>query len=168
MTEAVKARTSKPVFAKLSPNTERLVEVAEAAVQAGVDGLTAINTVRAMSIDVVTGRPALSNVYGGLSGNAIRPVALRCVYELRERFDVPIMGCGGVSTWEHVVQFLLAGANAVQIGTATLGNPTLFNDLNLGLLAYLEQRGVDRLESLVGAAHGGGVKERPPQRVVES
>jgi dihydroorotate dehydrogenase (NAD+) catalytic subunit len=161
--KATKSRTSKPVFAKLSPNTERLIEVADAAVRAGVDGLTAINTVKAMAIDVVTGRPVLSNLYGGLSGNAIRPVGLRCVYELREKFSVPIMGCGGVSTWEHVIQFVLAGANAVQVGTATMGNPAIFNDLNLGVLAYLERKGIDALESLVGAAHRGGVRERPRQ-----
>jgi dihydroorotate dehydrogenase (NAD+) catalytic subunit len=156
--KTVKSKTSKPVFAKLSPNTERIVEVAEAAVQEGVDGLTAINAVKAMSIEVETGRPTLSNCYGGLSGNAIRPVALRCVYELREKFDVPIMGCGGASTWEHVIQFILAGANAVQIGSATLGNLAVFNDLNLGVLSYLERKGIDSLEALVGAAHRGGLK----------
>lgn len=152
--KAVKRVTRKPVFAKLSPNTDRLVEVARAAVDAGADGLTAINTIRAFPIDVETGRQALSNGFGGLSGGAIRPVALRCVYELREEFDVPIMGCGGVSNWEHAVQFFLAGANAVQLGTATISKFAIFNDLNLGIISYLERKGVARLQDLVGAAHG--------------
>jgi dihydroorotate dehydrogenase (NAD+) catalytic subunit len=149
----VKSATKKPIFAKLSPNTDRLIEVAEAAAGAGVDGFTAVNTVKAFSVDIETGRPALSNKYGGLSGGAIRPVALRCVYELRERFDLPIMGCGGVSTWEHAVQFLLAGANAVQLGTATLRRLDRFNDINAGILEYMERKGVSAVGELVGIAH---------------
>ncbi len=151
--KSVKRETAKPVFAKVSPNTDRLVEIARAAVDAGADGLTAINTIRAFPIDVETGGQALSNGFGGLSGGAIRPVALRCVYELREEFDVPIMGCGGVSTWEHAVQFFLAGADAVQLGTATISKFATFNDVNLGILAYLERKGIARLQDLVGAAH---------------
>ncbi len=151
--KAVKGATRKPVYAKLSPNTDRLVEVAGAAAEGGADGFTAVNTVRALYIDVERGRASLSNVYGGLSGGAIRPVALRCVYELRERFDLPIMGCGGVSTWEHAVQFILAGANAVQVGTATLQRLDRFNDINLGILEYMERKGVRSLGELVGKAH---------------
>lgn len=159
--EAVKASTRKPVFAKLSPNTERLLEVAEAAVEAGADGLTAINTVRALAIDIETGKTSLSNRYGGLSGGAIRPIALRCVYELREKFDIPIMGCGGVSTWEHAVQFFLAGASAVQVGTATLQKLERFNDINVGVLEYMERKGMRTLDELVGAAHrNGGIPPR--------
>jgi dihydroorotate dehydrogenase (NAD+) catalytic subunit len=160
--KAVKSATKKPVFAKLSPNTERLVEVAWAAVEAGADGLTATNTVRAISVDVETGRPALSNVYGGLSGAAIRPIALRCVYELREKFDVPIMGCGGVSKWEDAVQFFLAGANAVQIGTATLQRFDRFNEINVGVLEYMERKGMRTLSELVGAAHRNRGGSAPP------
>jgi dihydroorotate dehydrogenase (NAD+) catalytic subunit len=153
---AVKARTKKPVFAKLSPNTERLVEIAQAAVDAGADGLTAVNTLRAMPIDIETGKPALSNGFGGLSGSAIRPVALRCVYELREWFEVPVIGCGGVSTWEHAVEFFLAGADAVQVGSATLKKLPLFNDINLGVMSYLERKGFASLKNIVGAAHNKG------------
>ena len=153
---AVKAVTEKPVFAKLSPNTDRLVEVARAAVDAGADGLTAVNTVKAFPIDVESGGPALSNGFGGLSGGAIRPVALRCVYELREELDVPIMGCGGVSTWEHAVQFFLAGADAVQLGTATVRKFAVFNDVNIGIISYLERKGAARLADIVGAAHRKG------------
>ena len=152
----VKSKTEKPIFAKLSPNTDKLVEVAQAAVDSGADGLTAINTVKAMPIDIETGRPALSNGYGGLSGGAIRPVALRCVYELREWFEVPIMGCGGVSTWEHAVEFFLAGANAVQIGTAKINKFAIFNDINLGVISYLERKGFTSVKDIVGTAHNNG------------
>jgi dihydroorotate dehydrogenase (NAD+) catalytic subunit len=151
--KAVKAATTKPVFAKLSPNTDRLVEVASAAVDAGADGLTAINTVKAMPIDVEIQKPSLSNGYGGLSGPAMKPIALRCVYELREEFEVPIMGCGGVAGWEDAVEFILAGADAVQVGTATLKRLDVFNEINLGILSYLEKKGVKKLADLVGAAH---------------
>ena len=152
----VKAVTRKPVFAKLSPNTDRLLEVARAAVDAGADGLTATNTVKAFPIDVESGKPALSNGFGGLSGSAMRPIALRCVYELRGEFDVPIMGCGGISTWEHAVQFFLAGADAVQLGTSTIKKFAIFNDVNLGILDYLERKGAARLGDIVGAARRGG------------
>lgn len=153
VTKAVKGATRKPVFAKLSPNTERFVEVAGAAVDSGADGLTAINTVRAFPIDVERGKPALSNGFGGLSGAAIRPIALRCVYELRELFDIPVMGCGGVATWEDAVQFFLAGANMVQLGTSTIRRFDVFNDVNLGVISYMERKGVEKLEDLVGRAH---------------
>lgn len=156
VTRAAKASTHKPVFAKLSPNTERVVEVGRAAADAGADGLTAVNTVRAFPIDIETGRQALSNGYGGLSGAAIRPVALRCVYELREALDIPIMGCGGVSSWEDAAQFFLAGADAVQLGVSTLGKFELFNDVNLGVISYLERKGVAKLGDIVGLAHRGG------------
>jgi dihydroorotate dehydrogenase (NAD+) catalytic subunit len=158
VTKAVTASTEKPVFAKLSPNTERLVEVARAAVDAGADGLTAVNTVRAFPIDIETGRQALSNGHGGLSGAAIRQIALRCVYDLREEFEVPIMGCGGVASWEDAVRFFLAGADAVQLGTSTVRGFEVFNEVNLGVLSYMERKGIDSLEGLVGAAHRGGIR----------
>lgn len=150
---AVKSRTKKPVFVKLSPNTERLVEVATAAADAGASGVTAGNTVKALLIDVQTGRPSLSNRYGGLSGGALRPIALKCVYELSEKLDLPVIGCGGISTWEHAVQFFLAGASAVQVGSATLGNFGLFNEINLGIISYLESKGYPHLRDMVGVAH---------------
>ena len=158
MVKKVKSSTGKPVFAKLSPNTARLVEVAQAAVDAGADGLTAINRARAFPIDIESGRPSLSHGYGGLSGSAIMTVALRCVYELREKFEVPIIGCGGVGTWEDAVRFFLAGAQAVEVGTATLKRFDIFNDVNLGIISYLEAKGIGRLADLVGAAHRGGLQ----------
>ena len=153
ITKAVKAATGKPVFAKLSPNTERLVEVGQAAVDAGADGLTAVNTVRSFPIDAEKGKPALSNGFGGLSGPAIKPIALRCVYELRKELDIPIVGCGGVGTWEDAVQFFLAGANMVQLGTSTIKKFDRFNDVNLGIISYLERKRYAKLEDLVGRAH---------------
>jgi dihydroorotate dehydrogenase (NAD+) catalytic subunit len=155
-----KKATKKPVFAKLSPNTEKLVEVAEAAVDAGADGLTATNTIRAYPVDVETGKPALSNGFGGLSGGAIRTVALRCVHDLRSKFDVPIMGCGGVSTWEHAVQFFLAGADAVQVGSATIRRMDIFNDINVGIASYLERKEIRSVGELRGRAARAGDEPR--------
>ena len=103
---------------KLTPNLADVVEIAEAAVKAGADAVAAINTVRAMAIDVETTRPILANKIGGLSGSAIKPVAVRCVYEIYDAVEVPVIGCGGVSDWRDAVEFMLAGASAVQIGTA--------------------------------------------------
>jgi dihydroorotate dehydrogenase (NAD+) catalytic subunit len=163
---AARARTRRPVFAKLSPNTDRLVEIAAAAMDAGADGLTAINTVRALEIDLHSGRPSLSNGYGGLSGEAIRPIALRCVYELSESLDLPIIGCGGISTWEHAVQFFLAGASAVQIGTAAMGNLGVFNDINVGILSHLDAKGYDGVEDLIGLAHRSHAPDRRLAREV--
>ena len=153
----VKGGTDKPVFAKLSPNTDRLIEVARAAIDAGADGLTAVNTVKAFPVDIETGKPALSNGFGGLSGPAIRTVALRCVSELRENFDVPIMGCGGVGTWEDAVEFFLVGADAVQLGVSTMKKFDIFNDVNLGVIDYMERKRLSRLSDLVGSALRRGV-----------
>ena len=107
--KAVRSRTKKPIFAKLSPNTHKIVEIAKAAVGSGADGLTAVNTVRAMAINVETTKPTLSNGFGGLSGDAIGPSPLARIYELYEEVKVPIIGCGGVSSWEHAVEMVLAG-----------------------------------------------------------
>ena len=150
---AVKSATGKPVFAKLSPNTERILEVARAAVDEGVDGITAINTSRAMMIDIETQRPVLSHRTGGLSGSAIRPIALRCVYELSEEFEVPIMGVGGISRWDRAVQFLLAGASAVQVGIAASGNYGLFRKIVEGIGGYIRRKGFRRVGEITGLAH---------------
>jgi dihydroorotate dehydrogenase (NAD+) catalytic subunit len=153
--KAIKSTTEKPVFAKLSPNTERILEVARAAVDEGVDGITAINTVRVMMIDVETQRPVLSHRTGGLSGSAIRPIALRCVYELSEEFEVPIMGVGGISRWDHAVQFLLAGASAVQVGTAASGDYGLFTEIVEGIRGYMRRKDFRKVGEMTGLAHRG-------------
>lgn len=150
----VKAVVDRPVFVKLSPNVTDLAEIAEAAVKAGADGITAINTVRAMAIDVETAMPILSNKRGGLSGPAVKPIALRCVYDIHERVKVPILGCGGVTGWRDAVEFFLAGASAVQIGTAiALKGPNVFRSVAKGVDAYLKRKGLRSVNEIVGLSH---------------
>ncbi len=149
------ART-KPLFVKLSA-TGDLIRVAETAIEAGADCLVAINTIRAMAVDVWAQRPVLGGIYGGLSGPAIRPIAVRCVYELYEEFpDVPIVGVGGICKWEDVAEMLLAGAVAVQIGTAVAYRGlSIFEELALGISEYLDELGLSSVRELVGRAHRG-------------
>jgi len=152
--KTVKASVSRPVFVKLSPNVTCIADIAEAAVAAGADGLTIMNTVRAMAIDVDTAMPILSNKVGGLSGQAVKPVALRCVYETFERVKVPIMGCGGVVDWRDAVEFLLAGASAVQIGTAvSIKGLNVFRRVALGIDKYLKSKNFTKVEDIVGLSH---------------
>jgi dihydroorotate dehydrogenase (NAD+) catalytic subunit len=150
----VKVAVDKPVFAKLSPNVTSIVEIAEAAVKAGADAITAINTVRAMAIDTETAMPILSNKTGGLSGPAIKPIAVRCVYEIYEQVKVPIIGCGGVTNWRDAVEFLLAGASAVQIGTAVaLKGSSVFKNVTRGIDAYLKRNNFRSVDEIVGLSH---------------
>jgi len=152
----VKDAVDKPVFAKLTPNASDIVELGEAAVEAGADALTAINTVRAMTIDVETARPILANKIGGLSGRAIKPIAVRCVYELYRVLDVPIIGCGGISSWRDAVEFILAGASAVQIGTAVASKGLdVFRLVAEGIESYLERKGYGSVKEIVGLSHRG-------------
>jgi len=150
----VKAVLDKPVFVKLSPNVTDIAEIAEVAVKAGTDALTAINTVRAMAIDAETAMPILSNRLGGLSGPAIKPIALKCVYEIYEHVKVPIVGCGGIGNWRDAVEFLLAGASAVQIGTAVATKgPSVFNNVAKGIDAYLKRKDFRSVKEIVGLSH---------------
>jgi dihydroorotate dehydrogenase (NAD+) catalytic subunit len=150
----VKAATSKPVIVKLSPNVTDIVEIAQAATTAGADALTAVNTVRAIAIDTETALPILSNTRGGLSGPAIKPIALRCVYDIYEQVKTPIIGCGGITTWQDAVEFLLAGASAVQIGTAIAQqNHEVFQNINRGITAYLKKKKHRSIKEIVGKAH---------------
>jgi len=152
--EQVKASVEKPVLAKLTPNVADIKGLAEAAVSAGADAITAINTVRAMAINIETSRPILSNKIGGLSGGAIKPVAVRCVYEIYEVVDVPIVGCGGVRTWRDAVEFILAGASAVQIGSAiAYEDLAVFTQVAQGVDSYLKKRGYRSVKEIVGLAH---------------
>jgi len=150
----VKMKVDKPVFVKLSPNVVSIGEIAYAAEKAGADALTAINTVKAMAIDVETAMPVLSNRVGGLSGPAIKPIALRCVYEIYERVKVPIVGCGGITSWRDAAEFLLAGASAVQIGTGiALKGLNLFRTVSRGLEMYMKRKGFRSIEEIVGLSH---------------
>jgi len=151
---AVKGSVKKPVFVKLTPNVADVVEVAKAAVRAGADALTAVNTVRAMVIDVETTRPVLANEIGGLSGPAIKPIAVRCVYEIYREVDVPIVGCGGITSWRDAVEFMLAGASAVQIGTAIATRGLgVFKSISRGISAYLRRKGFGSVREIVGLSH---------------
>jgi dihydroorotate dehydrogenase (NAD+) catalytic subunit len=151
----VKNNVEVPVFVKLTPNVNDIVEIARAAVEAGADGLTAINTVRAMAIDVETIRPILANRIGGLSGPAIKPLAVRCVYEIyRELGAVPIVGCGGITSWRDAVEFMLAGASAVQIGTAVaMKGLGVFRSVTRGISFYLKRKGFRSVKDIVGLSH---------------
>ncbi|MGQ9459742.1 MAG: dihydroorotate dehydrogenase [Candidatus Bathyarchaeaceae archaeon] len=150
----VKKKVIKPVFVKLTPNVANIVEIARAAVEAGADAITAINTVRAMAIEIETAQPLLANKIGGLSGPAIKPIALRCVYEVYREVDVPVIGCGGIMGWRDAVEFMLAGASAVQIGTAIayrgLG---VFKSVTRGIDAYVKKKGFENVKEIVGLAH---------------
>ena len=150
----VKASVQKPVIVKLSPNVTDIAEIAETAVKAGANALTAINTIKAMAIDPETTLPILSNTIGGLSGPAIKPIALRCVYDIHERVNAPIMGCGGITCWQDAVEFFLAGATAIQIGTAVaLEDPSVFQAINKGVTAYLKKKGFRSVKEIVGLSH---------------
>jgi len=150
----VKAVAHKPVIVKLTPNVADIVEIAKAGVDAGADAITAINTLRAMAIDVETAQPILANKIGGLSGPAIKPVAVRCVYELYESVNVPIIGCGGVTTWQDAVEFMLAGASAVQIGTAIASEGLgVFKSVANGIDSFLKRKGSGSVKDIVGLSH---------------
>jgi dihydroorotate dehydrogenase (NAD+) catalytic subunit len=151
---AVKRSIRLPVFAKLTPNISNIKDIAKAAEDAGIDGVVAINTVRAMAIDIDTGRPLLSNKIGGLSGPAIKPIAIRCVYEIAKTVKVPVIGCGGIMNWEDVIEFLLAGASAVQIGTAIAYKDfTIFGEVLKGVERYLVKNGYHNIGDVIGLSH---------------
>jgi len=151
--KTVKAATQAPVFAKVGLGTTDYLETVSAAVEAGADGITAINTLRAMAIDVETEQPILSNKIGGLSGTPIKPVAVRCVYEISSKFNIPIIGCGGISTWEDAVEFILAGSSAVQIGSAVGDNwIQVFDEINNGITKYMEKKGFSKIDEMIGRA----------------
>ena len=150
----VKKKVAKPVIVKLTPNVANIGEIAEAAEKAGVDAITAINTVKAMNIEIETGRPLLANKFGGLSGPAIKPIAVRCVYDVYSSVDVPVIGCGGITSWQNAIEFMLAGASAVQIGTAIdFKGVSVFSSIAKGINTYLKRKGFKNVKELVGLAH---------------
>lgn len=151
---AVKKTVDSPVIVKLTPNVADIVEVAEAAVKAGADAVAAINTVRAMAIDVETAQPVLANRIGGLSGSAIKPIAVRCVYEIYDAVKVPVIGCGGVAGWLDAAEFMLAGASAVQIGTAVASEGLgVFKSVTKGIDSYIRKNGFRSVREIVGLSH---------------
>ena len=153
VTKAVKSVSSKPVYMKLSPNVSDIAAIARACQEAGADGISLINTLLGMRLDLKTKKPVLKNKTGGLSGNAIFPVALRMVYQVYEAVDIPVIGMGGVSSAEDVLEMMLAGATAVQIGAANLVNPYVCRDIIENLPAVMQKYGVNCLREIIGGAH---------------
>jgi len=150
----VKEKVDKPVFVKLTPNVTDIIELAKNAENAGADSITAINTVKAMAIDTETTYPILANKIGGLSGPAIKPIAVRCVYEIYREVKIPIIGCSGITTWRDAVEFMLAGASAVQIGTAIAHKGTyVFKSVTKGIEAYIKKKGFKSVKEIVGLSH---------------
>ena len=154
ITAAVRGAVGVPVFAKLSPMAAEMEPLAEAAAEGGADGITAINTIRAMAIVPEVAKPLLANVVGGLSGPAIKPIGVRCVYEIYEAVDIPIMGVGGISDARDAVEYVMAGATAVQIGTAVAsGGPEILGTVARDMGELLESLGYSKVEEAIGVAH---------------
>lgn len=153
MYEVVKAArsvTDSHMMVKLSPEAADIASVSVAAKEAGADSLSVINTIRGLAVDVETRRPRIATTTGGLSGPAIKPIALRMVWEAAKAVDLPIIGIGGISTWMDTIEFFIAGAAAVQIGTVNFTNPRAAEDITEGIESYLDERGIEKLSDIVG------------------
>lgn len=153
VTAAVRKATSLPVIVKLTANTGDIAGIASAVVSAGADALCLINTLKGMAIDIKTRKPVLGNVFGGLSGPAIKPVALAMVYQVASAVNTPIIGCGGISTTTDAIEFILAGASAVQVGTTGFMEPRAPLDILEGLEKHLRKEKIEDITELIGAAH---------------
>ena len=152
VTKAVKAATSLPIMVKLTPNAGDIVGVARAVVDAGADAVSLINSVKGMAIDIKTRRPTIGNVTGGLSGPAIKPLALALVYEVAGAVKVPVIGCGGIANAQDALEFIMAGASAIQVGSATYSNPRASLDVLEGIERFMEKEGIKKLGEIIGAA----------------
>ena len=152
VTKAVKAVTTKPVFIKLSPNVTDIVAIAKACEEAGADGITLINTMLGMRIDIARRKPVIANKMGGFSGAAIFPIAVRMVYQVAHAVKIPVVGMGGVSTAEDVIEMMLAGATAVEVGAANLVNPYACRDIIADLPRAMKQYGIESLSDIIGKA----------------
>lgn len=153
VTKTVRAVTTKPVYIKLSPNVTDITEIARACESAGADGLSLINTILAMRIDLKTRKPILAQKMGGMSGRAVFPIALRMVYQVYEAVKIPIMGMGGVSCAEDVIEMMLAGASAVQVGAENLRNPYVCKEIIETLPSVMEKYKINSLKEIIGGAH---------------
>jgi dihydroorotate dehydrogenase (NAD+) catalytic subunit len=152
VTAAVKAATSLPILVKLTPNTSDISRVAAAVAEAGADAISLINSVKGMAIDTVIRRPVLGNIIGGLSGPAIKPLAIAMVYEVAGAVKLPVIGCGGITSAGDAIEFIMAGASAVQVGSATYINPRASLDVLEGIEQFMENGGIKSLSELIGAA----------------
>ncbi len=157
----LKEHLSVPLFVKLNPNVTFLGDIALAAEKGGADGVVAINTLTALKIDVNTKRPILSHGSGGLSGKAIHPIAIKKVYDLYKILNIPIIGCGGIDSWEDVIEFFLAGASAVQIGTALYREIEIIKEINKGIIQYLKEHQYKSINDIKGLAHKFKIQEVP-------
>ena len=155
VTKAVKAVTTKPVYMKLSPNVTDIAAIARACEDAGADGISLINTLLGMRLDLKSRKPLLANTTGGLSGPAVFPVAVRMVYQVYEAVSIPVIGMGGVSSAEDVLEMMLAGASAVEVGSANLVNPFACRDIAAALPEAMEKYGINNLSDIIGGAHHG-------------
>ena len=152
VTAAGRESTSLPLMVKLTPNTSDIAAVARAVAEAGADAISLINTLKGMAVDIKKRRPALSNITGGLSGPAIKPVALYMVYEVAGAVEVPVVGGGGIATAEDAIEFIMAGASAVQVGTASLVNPRAPLDVLEGIERFMQKEGIGDIKELIGVA----------------
>jgi dihydroorotate dehydrogenase (NAD+) catalytic subunit len=153
VTKAVKANTDLPVIVKLSPNVTSIVQVAESVTEAGADALSMINTLLGMKIDIHTTRPLLGNIMGGLSGPAVKPVAVRAVWQVYQRVQLPIIGMGGITSADDALEFIMAGATAIAVGTANFVNPRVTMDIIEGIERFLRNKGYTDINQLIGKAH---------------
>jgi dihydroorotate dehydrogenase (NAD+) catalytic subunit len=156
VTRAVKLSTDLPVLVKLSPNVTDIVTMAKAVAEGGADGISLINTLIGMAIDARSRRPKLANVIGGLSGPAVKPVALRMVWQVASAVSIPVIGIGGIGTAEDAIEFLLAGASAIQVGTANFYNPTAVEQIIDGLSRYLVEQDEETVQAIIGSLRLGG------------
>lgn len=150
--QAVKSETSLPVMPKLSPNVTDIVAIARAAQEGGADALAMVNTLLGMAIDINKRRPVLANIFGGLSGPAIKPVALRMIYQVYREVDIPILGGGGIMNTGDALEFIMAGASAISLGTANFVNPRISSEVAVGLREYMISNRVEKVSDLVGVA----------------
>ena len=147
---AVRAKTTLPLIVKLSPNAEDIVGMAKVCEEEGADGISLVNTFKAMAIDINKKKPVFENTYAGLSGPAIKPIALRMVHEVCKAVNIPVMGMGGITTWQDAIEFIMAGATCIQVGTANFINPRIGLDIIEGIKKYMEEEGINSLDEIRG------------------
>ncbi len=153
ITAAVKDVVNVPVWVKLTPNVSDITCIGTAAESGGADAVVAINTLKGMAIDIESGYPVLGNRSGGLSGKAVKPVAVKCVYDLYTALEIPIIGVGGVSSWQDAVEIMMAGASAVQVGSAVYDRLDIFSEISTGIEAFLQRKGYSDVKRLIGLSH---------------
>ena len=147
---AVRAKTKLPLIVKLSPNAEDIIGMAKVCEEEGADGISLVNTFKAMAIDINKKKPVFENVYAGLSGPAIKPIALRMVHEVCKAVNIPVMGMGGITTWQDAIEFIMAGATCIQVGTANFINPRIGIVIIEGIKNYMKEEGINSLDEIIG------------------